>query len=70
MIDSKGSDFGCFGLAVLKWLPKKEKREPFGSAQGKQAPALQTQLSTGISISQIMGGVKSDFEFFAFGENR
>jgi len=50
VIDSKGSDFGCFGLAVLKWLPKKEKREPFGSAQGKQARALQPQWSAEVSI--------------------
>ncbi len=39
----KGAILVVLDLQVLKWLPKKEKREPFGSAPGKQAPAIQTQ---------------------------
>ena len=32
---------------------QKEKREPLGSAQGKQAPPLRAELSTESSIAQI-----------------
>jgi hypothetical protein len=36
--------FGEQTGAREKELRKKEKREPFGSAQGKQAPALQNAV--------------------------
>jgi hypothetical protein len=43
MIDSKGYLPGCFGAAVIEMAAlEKEKRE--------QAPALQTELSTRVSI--------------------
>jgi len=34
----KGAILGCLWLARPKGCPKKEKRAPFGSAQGKQLP--------------------------------
>jgi len=40
LFDSKGRDSGCFGQQRLLG---KEKGEPFGSAQDKQAPALHAQ---------------------------
>ncbi len=42
---------------------REEKREPFGSAQGKQGPALQTQLSTRISVSQMRELSRAIFRF-------
>jgi hypothetical protein len=42
----------CYRQRVV-WerLLRKEKRKPFGSAQGKQVPALQAWLATALSIA-------------------
>jgi hypothetical protein len=48
-------------------LRKKEKRKPFGSAQGKQAPALQNAVIYGCKYSINYRIVKRDFEPFSFG---
>jgi len=45
--------FGEQTGAREKELAKNEKREPFGSAQGKVAPHSKTQLSMNVSITQI-----------------
>jgi hypothetical protein len=44
LIDSKGGDFGCFGLAKVEMVAwKKKKRE--------QAPALQSIVIYGVNYS-------------------
>jgi hypothetical protein len=40
---------------------KKEKREPFGSAQGRQAPALQNALIYRSKCIKNYGNVKGNF---------
>src|SRR5258708_40237886 len=47
MIDSKGRDYGCFGLVNDEMTGVKEKRE--------QAPALHMESSTGLRVSQNRG---------------
>jgi hypothetical protein len=54
-----GAIYGaCFAEEIpwrgLVYAPK-EKREPFGSAQDKQVPALQTEFSIGLSIALYKG---------------
>jgi hypothetical protein len=53
----KGAIFVISGLQTLKWLQGKEKRE--------QAPALQTQLSTRYSISQIKDLSRAILDFLS-----
>jgi hypothetical protein len=51
----KGAILVVLDLQVLKWLPQKRKAGLFGSAQGKQTQALQTEFSTRSSISDYKG---------------
>jgi len=59
--------FGEQTGAREKELQKKEKREPFGSAQGKQAPALPNAVIYECKYSTNYRIVKCDFELLIFG---
>jgi hypothetical protein len=58
--------FGEQAGAGEKELRKKEKREPFGSAQGKQAPALPNVVIYKCNYSRNYKLVKGDFELSLF----
>jgi hypothetical protein len=51
----KGAILVVWDCQQPKLLPEKRKAGPLGSAQDKQAPARQTQLSTGLSMPQNRG---------------
>ncbi len=59
--------FGEQTGAREKELRKKEKREPFGCAQGKQAPALPNAVIYECKYSINYRIVKGDFELLLFG---
>ncbi len=59
--------FGEQTGAREKELRKKEKREPFGSAQGKQAPALPNAVIYENNYSTNYRIVKGYFELLSFG---
>jgi hypothetical protein len=50
----KGAILVVWDCQQPKLLPEKRKAGPFGSAQDKQAPALQAWLSTGLGVLQNM----------------
>jgi len=59
--------FGEQTGAREKELQKKEKREPFDCAKGKQAPALPNKVIYECNYSINYRIVKGDFEFLIFG---